>query len=453
MTTIPRNLSEMWPAFAPMLGNHLWQSTLFAIAAGLLTLTLRKNQAAVRYSLWLAASVKFLIPFSLLTVIGSHLAWSHRLPGSSRLYLAVEEVVISPASSSDLFQRLIHLLPAALAALWLGGFVIMLSVWCAQWQRVSAIVRQAVPLRGGREVEALRRAERIVGIAKPIKLLASHTSLEPAIFGIIQPVLLWPVGISERLDDAHLQAIVAHEVWHVRRRDNLAAAVHAVVEALFWFHPLVWWLGTRLVEERERACDEEAVGLGSPPKVYAESILKVCEFCVQSPLACVAGVTGADLKKRMEAIMNHNVARKLDFGRKLLLSAAGLLAVAVPVIFGLTNATPGRAGSPASLSAPQSDHGTPTRVSREEMQGLIVKKVQPQYPEEARKDHVQGIVLLKATINKEGDVENLQLISGPPRLAAAATDAVKQWKYKPYLQNGEAIEVETQVSVNFTLAK
>jgi bla regulator protein blaR1 len=451
MTTIPRNLSEMWPAFAPMLGNHLWQSTLFAIAAGLLTLMLRRNQAAVRYSLWLAASVKFLVPFSLLTAIGSHLGWSHGLPGSSRLYLVVEEVVISPASSSDLFQRLTHLLPAALVALWLGGFVIMLSVWCTHWRRVSAIVRQAVPLSEGREVEALRRAERIVGIPKPIKLLASHTSLEPAIFGIMRPVLLWPAGISARLDDAHLRAIVAHEVWHVRRRDNLAAAVHAVVEALFWFHPLVWWLGGRLVEERERACDEEAVGLGSPPKVYAESILKVCEFCVQSPLACVAGVTGADLKKRMEAIMNQNGARKLDFGRKLLLSAAGLLAIAVPVIFGLTNATPGRAGSPGS--ALQSDRATPTRVSREEMQGLIVKKVQPQYPEEARKDHIQGIVLLNATISKEGNVENLQLISGPPRLVAAATDAVKQWKYKPYLQNGEAIEVETQVSVNFTLAK
>ena len=83
----------------------------------------------------------------------------------------------------------------------------------------------------------------------------------------------------------------------MRRRDNLAAAIHMVVEAIFWFHPLIWWLGARLMEERERACDEEVLRLGNPPRVYAESILKICEFSVGSPLACISGVTGADLQE------------------------------------------------------------------------------------------------------------------------------------------------------------
>jgi bla regulator protein BlaR1 len=138
---------------------------------------------------------------------------------------------------------------------------------------------------------------------------------------------------------------------HVRRRDNLSAAIHMAVEALFWFHPLVWWLGARLVEERERACDEEVVELGSEREIYAESILKVCEFCVESPLACVSGVTGADLKKRMVHIMNASVARKLDLSRKLLLSAAGLLAVVMLIFFGLVNATPIRAQTQSESAA------------------------------------------------------------------------------------------------------
>lgn len=107
-----------------------------------------------------------------------------------------------------------------------------------------------------------------------------------------------------------------------------------LVEAIFWFHPLVWWLGTRLVEERERACDEEVL-LGSQPQVYAESILKICEFCVGSPLACIAGVTGSDLKKRIANIMNRNIATKLNFGKKLLLSTLGVAAIALPIVFGL----------------------------------------------------------------------------------------------------------------------
>jgi len=106
-------------------------------------------------------------------------------------------------------------------------------------------------------------------------------------------------------------------------------------------------LGTRLAEERELACDEEVLQLVGERQVYAESILKVCEFCVGSPLACVSGVTGADLKKRIVHIMNQRVVRKLDFSRKLLLCAAGLVAVALPIVFGLINATPSRAQSQA----------------------------------------------------------------------------------------------------------
>jgi bla regulator protein BlaR1 len=358
---IPRYLSAMWPAIAPALGNHLWQSTIFAVIAGLLTLLLRKNQARTRYWLWLAASAKFLIPFSLLVSLGSHLSWLRTSPASKAgLYLAMEEVSqpfthptvsIPTLTASAVFRGPIHVLPALLTAAWLCGFVVVLCVWGLRWRRVSAAMRDAGPLQEGREVEALRRLERVGGVRKRIEMLVSRTSLEPGIFGIVRPVLIWPEGISERLEDAHLEAILAHEVWHVRRRDNLAAAIHMVVEAIFWFHPLVWWLGARLIEERERACDEEVVELGSDREIYAESILKVCEFCVESPLACVSGVTGADLKKRMVHIMNESIARKLDFSRKLLLSAAGLLAVVVPIFFGLVNATPIRAQTQSETAA------------------------------------------------------------------------------------------------------
>src|SRR5580693_3672722 len=95
--TLAKYLSGMWPSVAPAMGNHLWQSTLFAVVAGLLTLMLRKNQARARYWLWLAASLKFLIPFSLLVGIGTHvfgsdLGWS-RAAGQSKaeFYFAMDE--------------------------------------------------------------------------------------------------------------------------------------------------------------------------------------------------------------------------------------------------------------------------------------------------------------------------------------------------------------------------
>ena len=92
------------------------------------------------------------------------------------------------------------------------------------------------------------------------------------------------------------------------------------------------------------------------------------------------------------------------------------------------------------------------RVSQGVEQALIVSKVQPEYPDDAKAQRIQGAVQLKAIIDRDGNVANLQLISGDPVLAPAAIEAVKQWKYRPYLFNGNPIEVETTVTVNFTLA-
>src|SRR5580658_2574541 len=145
----PANLSATWTDIAtnlvPGLGNHLWQSTLFAAAAGLLTLTLRKNHARARYGLWLAASVKFLIPFVLLVAIGNRLAWS---AGSAitnhRLHFAIE--VISAAAPATAVPAL--LLPAMIGV-WLCGFLAVPFLWCVRWRKMSAVVRAATPLREG----------------------------------------------------------------------------------------------------------------------------------------------------------------------------------------------------------------------------------------------------------------------------------------------------------------
>jgi uncharacterized protein (TIGR03435 family) len=153
-------------------------------------------------------------------------------------------------------------------------------------------------------------------------------------------VLLLPNGITEHLAPAHLDAILAHELCHVRYRDNLAAAIHMTVEAIFWFHPLVWWLGARLIDERERACDEEVLSLGNQPEIYAESILRTCEFYLQSPMACMSGITGSDLKKRIGRIMIGRISNNLEMGKKLLLTGVGFAAVAGPLVFGMLNAAP-----------------------------------------------------------------------------------------------------------------
>jgi bla regulator protein blaR1 len=343
---LTRTLTDL----APALKNHLWQSTLFALAAALLTLALRSNHARTRYWLWLAASLKFLIPFSLLISLGSHLATAHpAAPAPTAVYFAMEEVsqpftpaVASVATAAPAPAHAGHLIPMLLACVWLAGCAVVLSVWFVYWRRVSAILRAATPLHSGREVEMLRRAEDAAALRTRIQLLASPSSLGPGIYGIARPVLIWPAAVSQRLSDAHLESILAHEIAHVRRRDNFTAALHMLVEAIFWFHPLVWWLGARLEAERERACDEAVLesspSLTKQPHIYAESILKICEFYVESPLPCVSGVTGADLKQRLVNILERHATLKLSFGKKILLAAMGLVAITIPILSGQAKA-------------------------------------------------------------------------------------------------------------------
>jgi len=92
------------------------------------------------------------------------------------------------------------------------------------------------------------------------------------------------------------------------------------------------------------------------------------------------------------------------------------------------------------------------RVSQGVSQGLLIHKVLPQYPPLARQARIQGVVVLEALIGKDGGIQNLHVVSGHPMLTNAALDAVKQWRYKPYYLNGEPVEVETTINVNFTLA-
>jgi uncharacterized protein (TIGR03435 family) len=319
--------------------NHLWQSTVFAGAMWALALTLRQNRAAVRYSLWLAASVKFLLPFSLLITAGTELArrstpgidapqWSSAVGQISRPFSASTSVrqIAAPAAESPI--------PAILFGIWVCGIAVGIVFWLRCWRPMRNARRTATP----------------VASDLPIPVRFSSTRLEPGVFGIRKPVLLLPEGITDRLTHAQLSAILRHEMCHVRRRDNLTAAIHMAVEVVFWFYPLVWWIRERLIEERERACDEEALRR-TDPQVYAEGILNACKFYAESPLVCASGVTGSDLKKRIGKIMANHVVFRMNLARKLLLGAAGTLLLGWPVVLGLLNVPRGHAQSGAQEAA------------------------------------------------------------------------------------------------------
>jgi beta-lactamase regulating signal transducer with metallopeptidase domain len=361
-----------------LLLNHLWQSSLCVGGAGLIVLALSRNSAHVRFWLWFAASVKFLIPFAALTVLGAY-ALGPMIPPVAVPTVALMEPLAKPFSAPAMvpvatrltlepsadpahFALPAHAAPptypishfglgSALLALWLAGFLMLVARWLVRWLRVRAVLREAVEAR----------------VDGPVAVKFSGSRLEPGLVGILNPVILLPQGIEGQLSPAELRAVLAHELCHWRRHDNLLAAIHMLVEALFWFFPLVWWLGARLNAERECACDESVLAGGNDPQIYAEGILKVCRAYLQSPLACVAGVSGADLKKRIETIMENRLIQQLNAARRLVLSASAAVALAVPLALGLMTApgtqTPAKAAPLPSPNAQRSAEQTPPLAS------------------------------------------------------------------------------------------
>jgi bla regulator protein BlaR1 len=196
--------SSLWAVLEAPLANHLWQSTLFAGVAGMLTLALRKNRAQVRYWLWLTASVKFLIPFSLLVSAGSYLGWSKALAPAGFSFVVEEmsqpfSAASSQAAAATALAKFIGLLPPLLLIAWVCGCVAVLVFWCVRWRRITASIRRALPATSGRELEALRRLEQSAGIKKQIELIVSQSALEPGVVGIFRPILLLPSGYCRSL--------------------------------------------------------------------------------------------------------------------------------------------------------------------------------------------------------------------------------------------------------------
>lgn len=339
MMILPAPFHSYWVSG---LVNHLWQSTVFVVGVWLLTIVLRRNQARTRYFLWMLASVKFLVPFSILIVAGEWLHPAAPVAGPAPAFLtamggfaqpvsvlqsaphvaAMMSKVPAVAGAPAVAANRVDLLPIALLALWILGTCFLLVRWARGWWRLRKVVRDASPVA--------------LNCGLPVR--STRVRLEPGVFGVFHPVLLLPETIRERLSDTQLDAIVSHELCHVRRRDNLTAIVHMLVEAIFWFYPPIWWIRTRLLEEREQACDEAVLESRREPSAYAEGILNVCRSYVEAPMTCVSGVTGSDLKKRIVRIMAHQAARRLDPSRKVLLGIVAMFVIAAPVTVGVLHA-------------------------------------------------------------------------------------------------------------------
>lgn len=326
----------------PRLVDHLWQATIFGVVVLIVSLLLKRGPASLRHSLWLLASAKFFIPAALLASLFTKLGFESLWLASANETGSLLYGLASPATS--LTSNVVVTVSAinsshsevycALTAVWITGVVVLISSWCLGRSKWRKVLRSVDASQQGREWLALQRAKKVLGWRGNVGLVLAKQPVEPGVFNILKPVIVLPDSIAKHLDDDELLGIMLHELVHIERRDNLSGKLQLAVAAVFWFHPLVWFVSRKLFDEREQACDERVLQTFANPETYAASILKVVRFSFGWKLAGVTGAgSGSNLRRRIENIMTMRTEkRSVGIVAKLLTSAAlGIALVAIVV--------------------------------------------------------------------------------------------------------------------------
>ena len=222
-------------------------------------------------------------------------------------------------------------LPWAILA-WLSGVTLM-SVWhLGGWLAVRRMKRLGTRPVAPAILEVLARLLPRLRIRRPVRLLESVRVAVPLVLGWLRPVILLPVGALTGLTPQQLEAILAHELAHIRRWDSLVLALQAVMETLLFYHPAVWWVSRRIRQESEQCCDDLAVGICGDRRGYAHALAKVAEFGSRGP-ALAAGATGGKLLPRIRRLLG--AGRPAPACKKSIAWLVGGMALLVPVILWL----------------------------------------------------------------------------------------------------------------------
>jgi TonB family protein len=325
-----------------------------------------------------------------------------------------------------------------IAGVLLAGMLIRLGWLALGLRRLRAIRRTARAFDprpdGIRELESQLRVS-------PSWYLAPKID-SPATFGIHAPSILLPERFPA-MDEAFQHAIAGHELLHVARRDWIFNLVEELILTVFWFHPAVAWVVNRIRLSREQTVDAEVVRLVSARKPYMSALLEIA-----------SGGAGLALGAAPTFLREHQLAQRIELLVKEVTMSKPRLFLSLTAIIGLLILAGGVGVWAFPLRAPtQAASASSQPVGKEVPPSACaaiqpVKQVPPVYPPAAKKAGIQGIVRMRVTINKDGSVMDIRVLSGNPQLVKASLEAVQQWRYAP----GKDVRV-TVATINFTLAK
>ncbi len=430
--------------------HFLWQGSLLALLLGAALAAARLSSPRTRYALCCAAlALMALCP----VVTFAYLA--HRADATPHVFLSAAAThsgsLLGPqpwqaASLLESIARITDRTVPWFLALWVAGVLFLLARAIAAGIAVRQLkTLDIVPAPESLLALAERTGEKL-GITQLFQVFASRAVTAPTVIGWIKPVILFPVASLAGLAPEQLEAMLAHELAHIRRCDYLVNALQVTMETLLFYHPAVWWVSRQIRREREHCCDDVAVSVTHSPLAYAKALYLLEEQRAMVPELTLSG-NGGQLKMRIQRLLTgRQPAAAANGGTAWLLTAALLLTTAALALSTLAihKAT---AQSPAS---PTLDATTTTgQVVRANPAIMhLLKAPDAQYPAAAKAAHVSGVVLVAINVSAKGNVAEAHVLRGDPMLQQAALDAVRQYQFAPFEDSGYKA-VKLTVAVNF----
>jgi TonB family protein len=429
------------PLFGANLGSYCLQVTLLLAAGFLLPSILRLRAPAPRLFLAQALLVGILI----LPIVQPWKAAATASPSVS--------FTMSPASVGGVF-------PAGGAAItpWhllfglIGAGVTLRFLWLASGlAALGSLRRRSTPLEP-LPVE-VRDLQRRLGVGATFRV--SPRVQGPVAFGWWRPVVLVPPGFRD-LSAESQEGVACHELLHVRRRDWLFILFEEAARALLWFHPAVWVLLGRIGLAREQAVDREVIRITGRKRAYLEALLRLAASPPEpAPGAALPFLRRSHLAQRV-ASLTQEVSMKKS---RMMLAIGGavtllvLTAMAGFILFPILHPQEVSAAQPPAPAAKTPAQKVPEAGSPENpTMPKVLQKVNPEFPEEAKKAGKTGMVVAEILITETGAVEEVKILKSADKVfEQPVIDAVKQWKYEPPMKNGKAVRGRYTVTVSFKL--
>jgi TonB family protein len=428
--------------------NSFWQVPLIFAAGWIAARIARRSGTRMEHRVWVSA----LLLQAVLPACRFHLSdllreiWRLALRGSGSAGGEVRVAVdVGTISATGIPRQVLAVAAVAYACslLYFAGRLAW-GLW-----RTCCMERQAerVALTG----EAMQHWQRYANLCdcKAARIAMSPMITGPVTIGIRHGVMLVPPGFLESVTGEDLNAVTAHEFAHMQRKDFLKNLAYEVVTLPVAYHPLLWLTRSRVAESREMVCDAMAAQAVAGRDKYARSLLRLVSLLVkQTPVRTLHAIGIFDANTFERRIM------KLAQNPVEIRGARQYVTVAACVIVGLATCASALAlRMDVAPQAVQSQSSARMSIPAKEMQAVYKKN--PVYPVEAKanQDTLDGAVVLAVTVSKDGMPTEVYVTKSlRPDYDESALEAVREWRWHPYLLNGNPVAVDTTVTVNYSLA-